>query len=870
MAASDKPSLNPKLKEMLQKLRAQLKRYVFIEGISLVIILLCLLFWLSLFLDWGYFKLSRLELPVWFRQAFMIGTVCLFAGSLLTWVVFRTMRSMRTKALALLLERRFPELNDSLITAVEFEDEDLSNQTPLTNHMLERTIKEATHKGGSLNVSSVFDYAPLRKAVLFATVLVVSIGAFWATQASAMDRWKNAFLNWKDEYWSRETQLIVQIVAQPNDQVKTPKDQLYKHPRGADLDILVSVAEGKKVPTDVELYYRKADGRGEADIPMSPVPGNKFRAKVTNLRDNLEFWITGGDYTNRHPYIVQVVEAPQIDELRLQCLYPSYTGLNEEASLKDRLVRGEEIALPVGTRFFMKGKINKPLQGATIESTLFQLQWTQEGGILMVPNTEPGKSITHQLSKESLSHLWGDSTENVNSIDNGKKNAAGTSASSTFTQWSVPMLLTTAEDARERLQNYDPASGDPIPVPSDLQDRLRIYLHDTDDISSREPQRLTIRSILDEPPAVDISRRVVRNKITRNAQVPFSGTVTDDYGLTNVFFEFHATALPATTEAEAAAAKEQKSDPKWTSRPFLDGVSGYPKQFQLGPQPDAENGPPVSNPWEAFSVQKEKLEEGQKLTLVITAVDGDDLWGPHKTKSEPFLFDIVSREELLTLIFTDELKLLQQFKELVEKVQRVRDDLYSSQTAVGKILELRDADPDANIEEVTSLHRDVMSVIESGLHDLRTGHGESVGIEQTFRDLLLEMRYNSIVEAAIEERILQVLEPFERINGDQSPNPSDEVDEKLGLFTETDRSMGLLREKHEQVAKEHVDPSPELEATLGKLDRLLFEMNSVLQDIQKLVALHNLANKLQALIDAQEDLKTETQKKQLKGLDIFN
>ena len=109
--------LQPELRSVLTQLRSRIRRYVFLEGAALILAVLGGLFWLSLAVDHAWFQISRLELPRWFRVSFDVAVVGFVVFLLLSWIVLRLLRSCRTKALALVLERRFPELDDRLVTA---------------------------------------------------------------------------------------------------------------------------------------------------------------------------------------------------------------------------------------------------------------------------------------------------------------------------------------------------------------------------------------------------------------------------------------------------------------------------------------------------------------------------------------------------------------------------------------------------------------------------------------------------------------------------------------------------------------------------------------------------------------------------------
>ena len=140
------------------------------------------MFWITLALNWAYFKVSNLELPVWFRMLIDIAAISFLAGCLMLWLVQRLLKNMRTKALALVLERRFPELDDRLITAVEVAESTTGKETAFTTTLLNRTIADVTEATRRLEVGDVFAKRPLRNAMLMAVVFVASIVGFRVPQ----------------------------------------------------------------------------------------------------------------------------------------------------------------------------------------------------------------------------------------------------------------------------------------------------------------------------------------------------------------------------------------------------------------------------------------------------------------------------------------------------------------------------------------------------------------------------------------------------------------------------------------------------------------------------------------------------------------
>src|SRR6185369_12140542 len=154
--------------DLLAELRRRIRRYVLFEGTASVLAVLGAAFWLSLAFDYG------LELPRAVRAAFLIGIGCLFLCTIAVWVLLRLFRDLHTRALALVLERRFPKLNDRLITTVELAASNRSDPL-LTTSMLRRTADEAAQLARSLHLSEVFNTRPLLRSTLAAGCLFASI-----------------------------------------------------------------------------------------------------------------------------------------------------------------------------------------------------------------------------------------------------------------------------------------------------------------------------------------------------------------------------------------------------------------------------------------------------------------------------------------------------------------------------------------------------------------------------------------------------------------------------------------------------------------------------------------------------------------------
>jgi hypothetical protein len=89
----------------------------------------------------------------------------------------RLFHDFHPRALALVLERRFPQiLGDRLITAVELDDPQATTQFGYSPAMVEETIHEAAQRVEKLPLGEVFDWRRLARQGL--TVLIVTLGGY--------------------------------------------------------------------------------------------------------------------------------------------------------------------------------------------------------------------------------------------------------------------------------------------------------------------------------------------------------------------------------------------------------------------------------------------------------------------------------------------------------------------------------------------------------------------------------------------------------------------------------------------------------------------------------------------------------------------
>ncbi len=848
-------ALPPEATAVLDRLRSRIRQYVLLEGLALVVALLGGLFWGSFLIDLCYFQLSRLELPRWFRATVLIGGIGLLAFGLIAWVVLRLLRSLRAKALALVLERRFPELDDRLITAVEVADGLPASDSPITTAMLRQTIIDATRTVGTLDLGGVFDKRPIRRAILIASVLAASILGLAVTNSAAMERWIAGYLNLRDGYWPRETELVVRVVTQPGDRLREFAEGRYKHAKGTDLTLQVEVPQGKTTPSQVRLDARLANGRGTVRVILTRLGDQPFRHTLPGLLDDAELWVTGGDFTNASPYRVQVVQPPDVGQITLHCLFPEYTGLNQRSAGQvvrtKQTVNGAQTSLPLATDFILDIAANKPLQHVRIEGDAGTERWEIE---LRAPGStasSPGNPVAviglkSQEGRPEIRVPWPE---------------AMTQAIWTSNRDVVALPFVLAPDGASRLPDLLRNAAEskqpltfPLPMPADSM--IRIVLEDADGIASVTPARFTINGIIDQPPTVVPVLRGIGSSITRKARIPIAGTVSDDYGVVSARFEYRI------DDSQA-----------WLPRSFQSPPQHSVREFTLRRS--------EKEPFERFDVLPLDLSIGRRLTLVVSAIDACTVVEPkkvvpqvktaagiaideaqtdaaselpaHRAFGLKYVFTIVTEEELLSMLYAREINIRKRFEQIIAELKQARQELKVQREKADEAAKLKRnaARPDA--EALTVLNQGLASSADRSQHAIRKNAVETAGVETAFADIREELVNNAADTAQLLERLDdRIIAPLRKINETNFPA----ADAALGLFK-------LALDKS-------TDPTGPMDEAADMLDSMIQSMEQILSEMRELAKFQEVVEQLKANIKAQQELLEETKRKRkenaIKGL----
>ena len=473
--SNDRPMLTPAVETLLGTLRLGIRQYICLEGCAAAVAWLGIAFWLTLAADWLF------EPPPAVR-AVMLAAVVGVLAAVIVWLIGRRIFVPITDSnAAMVLERRFPHLNDSLLTAVELGGADIPvcpiaieitgrheclphhTQDDLDREMLAQTCREAAERIGGVDLLRVFNPLPLCLHGGAATLLSISVAFFAILFWTEFGVWARRTLAMSDVRWPRSTRL--EVVGFENNARKVA--------RGSDFDVVVRAdATMPKVPETVEIRYRtEGGGRGRATMDRRGAargPKDRFQEYTYTFRNvvaDIRFDVLGGDDRKRG-YLIEAVDSPTISQMTVECELPSYIGRKQPPLPVTGIMQ-----IPMGSRVtVLAGQANKEIVGVRVNGIV---------GDRLGP--------ARLLNDREL-----------------------------------------AADRRGFSCKLDPLMTDTT---------LLFTLTDSDGIESRDPVRLTLVATPDQPPQVAVQLDGIGTAITPVARVAVSGQITDDYGIGRVWFE---------------------------------------------------------------------------------------------------------------------------------------------------------------------------------------------------------------------------------------------------------------------------------------------------------------------------------------------
>lgn len=340
------------IESVLENLRSRIRTYVLTEAGLLVLLLAGVAFWVGLATDWFFEPPPSVRIAAYAILALSALVI------LLWWGVNRWFANLSDRSLALLLERKFPELNDRLSVAV-----DLSNRPAgdpqVHAELAERTLQGAAEATRQIDPALALNQPRLRRFMGGAAALLLSVLALAMLAPKVWQTYSHR-LALSPEKWPRSVELTLDGF-QPDGR----GGWVRKVARNSDVPIVVrpNLTGELKSPGRVSIRYRWQDGgRGRDELvriggaSAAATASQRFEYLFERIAGEVEFSLRGGD-ARIEPVRIEVVERPKVTALTFECTYPDYLDRSARS-----LTAGPRMELPEGTSIRVTGVANKPLR----------------------------------------------------------------------------------------------------------------------------------------------------------------------------------------------------------------------------------------------------------------------------------------------------------------------------------------------------------------------------------------------------------------------------------------------------------------------------------------------------------------------------
>ena len=336
--------LPPPVNQKIRSLERSLRTYVAIDGAVTLLIAVVLILCADFAVD-RFFEPSR----------FVRGFLLLVMVALTTYVFLlrigcRVFAVIRESQLAGVVERFVPELNESLLTAVEFDETRHDEVEPL---FLKQTVDQAEEILRGTEVRKFFRYGRLALRCALALLVVVTAVGLCTAFAETAKLWfsRNILLSSKD--WPRRSQIVVDGF----------EDGKVRVGRGDSFMLTIRASTSMPlVPETVRLRVGARKGGGRSILldqfrvdTLDGADWRTFTYAFAEMLETLPISVSAAD-SRLDGLLIEVVPPPTLTEVKLRQQFPDYIHREERT-----VSPSGRVSVPEGTSVTILAKTNKPL-----------------------------------------------------------------------------------------------------------------------------------------------------------------------------------------------------------------------------------------------------------------------------------------------------------------------------------------------------------------------------------------------------------------------------------------------------------------------------------------------------------------------------
>ena len=350
MATANPTQQVPKaVKRKLNGLRSKLTSWMVVHGISRWLMIVLGILAVDMLLD-RVFKMDFAQ-----RLVMLVVMVAAVAVYFVWKVVKPLLLRPNDEALIYEIENNNPKLNESLISGYQLAGEKDLEARGFSQELAQATIERGLATAGEIDFGKSLNQTENSKnwLMLLGGIAVSALLAFGVTQTEFLGTWFNRNIMLSDDQWPQATYL--EIAGAENGRLVLP--------RGNDHRQLVLVTkESTESQVDVSLEIENPGGRTIHPMKKTgKLDGREHMFMFHNVSSAFRFRASGGDDVTEW-VDVELVEPPNIIELKLQSLLPEYTGIKSMP-----LSGNGPHSVLVGSKLRVGITTNKPLNEAAIK-----------------------------------------------------------------------------------------------------------------------------------------------------------------------------------------------------------------------------------------------------------------------------------------------------------------------------------------------------------------------------------------------------------------------------------------------------------------------------------------------------------------------
>ena len=328
------------------------KRSLFWAGFAIVLTGVIALLVGEALVDW------LMPLPGTVRITLLVVGAGVIGYLLYKYLVQPLRASLTLRDVALNVERNHPDLEDRLVSAIEFGNRESAD--PIEAHMLQRLLEDTTERVKGINFKATIDHSRTRKHVGIAALVVVGcviLSLLFPTEIHT------SLLRVLVPWEKTDPILTTKLAVEPGNARILRGKSLPIHVtvtgKSADKVVLTYGDIGAQQPSTSPVNKDEQQPKTIINMLQNPDDKRGFAYEIFNIDADMEYSVVANEATSER-YTVEVFEMPKVTEISVAYTYPDYTGLKSVVQTGTG-----DIHAVVGTQAEIRLTTNKAIQTAT-------------------------------------------------------------------------------------------------------------------------------------------------------------------------------------------------------------------------------------------------------------------------------------------------------------------------------------------------------------------------------------------------------------------------------------------------------------------------------------------------------------------------